>query len=171
MTKFAYFIEGANYSFDKVPKVFIEKQYFVKTKSNEYKCKVTGVSNYKNINYIFFPKGYKNFNRTENDAINLFKSINKYRKEITLTDEESDWIGENSSDIENINLCSWLISDFQRNGIYTENRERKSINNNGKIDWAKTIKKQLPIIQDDKLIYLNLITKKNIINNENVVST
>lgn len=159
-----YFIEGEYYKKDYIPKIYIDKQYFSLKENNFYRCEISGLSMFNNLWYIFFPKGYKiseNKNIENENGKYLFNAINKYRNNIQLHEEEKDWLGEKEGMVENRAVYEWIINDYRKNGLYLETIEKKEINGYGKIDWNRTIKNKLPIIQNEQYIYTELITKNN----------
>ena len=58
-----------------------------------------------------------------------------------------------------LNVINYYLD---RNGFYyTESEVIYKINNRGKINWSKTIKKIPPIIQGNSMIYLNTVVREN----------
>lgn len=63
-----------------------------------------------------------------------------------------------------------VIYDYMERGYYIE-REVEYINSKkGKINWARTIKNVKPVIQDEEVYYLNFITRRNKINENNLIT-
>lgn len=173
MNNFKFFVEGDEYEKDVVHSQLIELQFFQKMKNNKFKLKVCGLSKLDNNILVFFPKGY-NVNIPEESNIKnaktLFQVIRKYKDTIRLTEDEYDWLGKENELINNIAIVDWLIDDFKRNGFYIEKIEKRNINQGSRIDWSRTIKNQVPFIKDEQLIYLDVITKKNHINANDVIT-
>lgn len=167
------FVEGEEYHENEIQEEFIEKQYFQKNKKGTFTLKVCGITSFKKNNYIFYPKGY-NLNSTEEKHLNfarkLFQTLKKYKNSVLLSDAEYDWLGYGNDLNDNIELVEWLIDDFKKNGIYTESIENNGINKKGKIDWARTIKNQTPLIKDNKLIYIDVITRNKQINTKHAIT-
>ncbi len=61
----------------------------------------------------------------------------------------------------------FIIKDYIARGYYREQEVIYNMSKNGKINWNRTIKTQKPFIQDTDVFYLDFVTKKNtIIENE-----
>ncbi|MBL0847224.1 LlaJI family restriction endonuclease [Mammaliicoccus fleurettii] len=172
MIRFISFIEGEKYSKNEIPSKFNGEDYFKKNKDGTLTSKVCGISILNRDTYIFLPKG--SFKNCDSDyklkvGKRVFKSLMKYKESVRLTDEESDWLGEDSKEIEYIDTIEWILKDYFQNGIYYEQNKKQEMNGKGKINWAKTIKQTLPYINDSKLLYLDVITNKNQ-TNSNIIS-
>lgn len=63
-----------------------------------------------------------------------------------------------------------IIKNFYRNGYYKEREMIYSISKKGKINWNRTIKTQKPYFQENKIFYLDLVTQKNTINDDNLIT-
>lgn len=171
--KYNFYIEGHFYSKERIPKIYIEKQYFQSKPNELYKCCVTGISIYFDSINIFFPKGYNidiDFEKLLVAGKLLFQTINKYRNEIILNEDEIEWLGNENSSIKLLNTYEWIIKDFIKHGLYIEMDEKEEVNSKGKIDWNKTIKNELPIIKQGQFIYTNIHTKKTKLRTDNYVS-
>ena len=59
-----------------------------------------------------------------------------------------------------LELVQWFIEDYKQHGIIRIKRRVNQINGGGRIEWSKTISRKLPIVNEDDLIYLDLITSK-----------
>ena len=120
---------------------------------------------------VHFPLGF-----------NLSDDEDKLRKEILLLlnvlskfNNSQDALASNiqSKDIENnIPLSSYLflIYDFVQRGYYKECIVEYTSSKRGKINWSRTIKKKRPLIVDDDFIYLDFITKKNVVNENDMIT-
>lgn len=64
----------------------------------------------------------------------------------------------------------YLIRDFITRGYYKEGVVEYVSSKRGKINWNRTIKQKKPVIQDTDVFYLDFITKKNIINENNLIT-
>lgn len=64
----------------------------------------------------------------------------------------------------------YLIYDFLNRGYYRERETHFNISTRGKINWARTIKTQKPYLQDDTAYYLKFVTKKNTVNDNELIS-
>lgn len=64
----------------------------------------------------------------------------------------------------------YVIYDYFNRGYYRERESHYSSEMRGKINWSRTIKTQKPYIQDDEAYYLRFVTKKNLINDNELIS-
>lgn len=172
MIRFISYIEGERYSEDDIPSKFKNGEYFKKNKDGTLTSKVCGISILNKNTYIFLPKGFSENSDSDYKlkvGKRVFKSLMKYKKSVMITEEESDWLGEDTIEIEYIDTIEWILKDYFQNGIYNEQNKKQEMNGKGKINWAKTIKQTLPFINDSKLLYLDVITNKNQ-TNSNIIS-
>ncbi|WP_414735386.1 LlaJI family restriction endonuclease [Carnobacterium divergens] len=159
-----YFIEGESYLREDIPEDLLEKGYFILNPRRGYILKLCGIVTSKESVYIFFPKGYrihKNDDQNLNFGRMLFKTISKYKNSIFLKNEEEDWLGRDNNNIVILDIIQWLIEDYLTNGLFLITERKSELQGSGKIDWNKTIKKKLPFVKNDKLIYLSLITNRS----------
>lgn len=63
-----------------------------------------------------------------------------------------------------------VIYDFYNRGYYKEYEVQYNVANRGKIDWSRTIKTQRPVLQDGNAFYLNFVTKKSSINENELIT-
>lgn len=63
-----------------------------------------------------------------------------------------------------------VIYDFYARGYFIENEVQYQISKKGKIDWNRTIKSQKPYVQDNDVFYLDFVTKKNTINENELIT-
>lgn len=173
MIRFESFIEGQKYFKDNIPNEYIDNGYFNLNKDKTVTSKVCGISIINNQTYLFLPKGVNEKLRSDNKlklARKVFKSLLKYKDTIRLSHEENEWLGKENNEIQSIDNIGWLINDYFNHGLYKEEYKKQENNGNGKIDWARTIKLKLPIINNSEFLYLDLITNKNQINNNSIIS-
>jgi len=64
----------------------------------------------------------------------------------------------------------FLIADFYGRGYYKEREVHYQTSSRGKIDWGRTIKTQKPIIQDMDAYYLKFITRRNPVNENELIT-
>ena len=175
MNTLCYFVEGEIYDKSCVPKSFIEKEYFKEIPKETDKCvlKVCGIVSIDPKDYIFFPKAY-NINQDDKKLRNtggvLFQALLKYKDSVRLLDEESDWLGNKNNDIKHLNLIQWLLNDYIQNGLYKVSERLVEENGKGRIEWTRTIKTKLPFIIGNQFSYLNLVTSKNNITSDHIIS-
>ncbi|UTI86267.1 LlaJI family restriction endonuclease [Mammaliicoccus sciuri] len=87
-----------------------------------------------------------------------------------LSEEETEWLGKDNNDIESIDNIEWLLNEFFNHGLYKEEYKKVENNGKGRIDWARTIKLKLPVIDDSDFLYLDLVTNKNQINTNSIIT-
>lgn len=173
MIRFESFIEGQKYTKHKIPTDFINKGYFNINKDKTVTCKVCGISILDKKTYLFLPKGI--YNNTDSDVKlklgkKVFQSLLKYKNSIRLSEEETEWLGKDNNDIESIDNIEWLLNEFFNHGLYKEEYKKVENNGKGRIDWARTIKLKLPVIDDSDFLYLDLVTNKNQINTNSIIT-
>lgn len=64
----------------------------------------------------------------------------------------------------------FLIKDYIARGYYREQEVIYNVSKTGKINWNRTIKTQKPFIQDADVFYLDFVTKKNTIKENELIS-
>ena len=64
----------------------------------------------------------------------------------------------------------YMISDYYKRGYYKEHEKQFHHAIHGKIDWSKTIKQVRPYIQNDDAFYISFITRKNTINQNELIT-
>ncbi|RIN97932.1 LlaJI family restriction endonuclease [Mammaliicoccus sciuri] len=100
----------------------------------------------------------------------VFQSLLKYKNSIRLSEEETEWLGKDNNDIESIDNIEWLLNEFFNHGLYKEEYKKVENNGKGRIDWARTIKLKLPVIDNSDFLYLDLVTNKNQINTNSIIT-
>lgn len=77
---------------------------------------------------------------------------------------------EFESQNEPIQSYMYIIQDYLSNGLYKEKEVSYQQNNKGKINWGKTIKTQNPMVNEGSVFYLDLVTKKNKIKEDDLIT-
>lgn len=57
-----------------------------------------------------------------------------------------------------------IIRDYQHYGILETRFKKLQINGNGKVNWSKSFKQQTPVMQNNQMFYLDLVTEKKLKN-------
>ncbi|WP_312650503.1 LlaJI family restriction endonuclease [Aminipila sp.] len=86
---------------------------------------------------------------------------------------DSEVLGQsNSFDEVKFPIQSYLfiIQDFYVRGYYKEREIHYNVSKRGKINWSRTIKTQRAYIQDEDLFYLDFVTKRNQINENELIT-
>lgn len=63
-----------------------------------------------------------------------------------------------------------IIRNFYERGYYKEREIQFTVAKRGKIDWNRTIKNLKPYVQDNDCFYLDFVTRKNQINENEIIS-
>ena len=63
-----------------------------------------------------------------------------------------------------------IIVNFAENGYYRETETVYKVSDHGKINWARTIKTQRPFLQDDDAYYLQFVTYKNPVKDNELIT-
>lgn len=69
-----------------------------------------------------------------------------------------------------IQAYMYLINDFYVRGYYVEREKQYQTAKQGRINWNRTIKTQKPYIDNNKVFYLDFVTSKSQINNNELIS-
>ena len=64
----------------------------------------------------------------------------------------------------------YIIKDFFERGYYIEREVEYTISKRGKINWPRTIKTQKPVIQDNDVYYLDFVTRRNTVNENQIIT-
>lgn len=64
----------------------------------------------------------------------------------------------------------YVLKDYVMRGYYKENIVEYHKSKTGKINWSRTIKTQRPYIQDLNVFYLDFITKKTVVNENELIT-
>lgn len=120
---------------------------------------------------INFPIGYhiSDDNRElRKDIMLLFTTlaVNTERKESELPGQ-----GSSFDEVEfPLQSYIYLIKDFIARGYYREQEVSYKVAKTGKINWSRTIKTQRPYVQDTDVFFLDFITKKNSIKENELIT-
>lgn len=120
---------------------------------------------------INFPLGY----HISNDERELREDILLLLTTLSMTVEKNEStvmkVAKDMSDIGfPVQAYLYIISDYCDRGYYKEREIQYQINNRGKINWGKTIKTQKPYIQDMEAFYLKFVTRKNPVNENELIT-
>lgn len=120
---------------------------------------------------VHFPIGYhlsEDEKTLRKDILSLLNVLAR-----NTNKKESEIYGSKNQD-ENMGIpvqaYLYLIKDFFERGYYKERETHYQKAKKGKINWSRTIKKQKPVIQDNKAYYLDFIVKKNTINEDGLIT-
>lgn len=120
---------------------------------------------------INFPMGYhisEDNKELRKDIILLFTTL-----AANTEHKESELLAQGSSfDEVEFPLQSYiyLIKDFFARGYYREQEVSYKVAKTGKVNWNRTIKTQRPYVQDLDVFYLDFVTKKNSIKENELIT-
>ena len=69
-----------------------------------------------------------------------------------------------------IRAYMYIISDYYSRGYYKETEPVHNVAKRGKINWNRTIKTQKSYVQEDGIFYLDFVTRRNNINDNEMIS-
>ena len=121
--------------------------------------------------HINFPLGFDISKDDKGLRKDIFLLLNTIKN--TTARKDSEIFNEYSEyDVLGFPMQAYMnvIYDYYKRGYYTEREVLYNVSNRGKIDWGKTIKKQKPYIQNNNVYYLDFVTKKNMMNSDNIIS-
>lgn len=120
---------------------------------------------------INFPMGYhisEDENELRKDIILLFTTLstNTERKESEVLMQ-----GYSFDDVDfPLQSYMYLIKDFLARGYYKEQEVLYRVAKSGKVNWNRTIKSQKPYVQDMDIYYLDFVTKKNSVKENELIT-
>ena len=119
---------------------------------------------------IHFPLGFHLSNtekEVRRDILLLLNVLSKHTKK-----KESKLNLENSYNFVEWPIQAYLfvISDYYARGYYKEKETIYEKSKKGKINWGKTVKTQKAYIQGNEVFYLDFITKKSNINENELIT-
>lgn len=120
---------------------------------------------------ISFPMGFhlsENDKELRKDIMLLFSTLatNTDRKESEVLGNENRF-----AEIEfPLQSYMYIIKDYFDRGYYREQEVTYKVSKRGKINWNKTIKTQKPYVQDNQVFYLDFVTKKNEIKENELIT-
>ena len=120
---------------------------------------------------INFPLGYhisEDDNELRKDIILLLTTLsaNTERKESEILKQ-----GNAFDEVEfPLQSYMYLIKDFFVRGYYKEQEVLYKVAKSGKINWNRTIKTQKPYVQDMDVFYLDFVTKKNSVKENELIT-
>lgn len=118
---------------------------------------------------VYFPLGYE----IPEDNVECRKSIMDLMKTISvgnrLINSDSKY-SMNNGKVEEVpfNSFIWVINDYLNNGLYTDKEKIYKRNQNGKINWKKTLNTKF-YISGNNAVYLNPYVEKNTLE-DNVIT-
>lgn len=102
----------------------------------------------------------------------MIKLLFEYSKREKLLDQEKEFLGIDTTNDKGslLSIINYILEDYEENGLYMKKRKIREINGNGEIDWIKTVDKNDMLINDDVPVYYELVTVKNNIHKELIIT-
>lgn len=141
--------------------------------SNMDSDKFVGIKCEKGDYSIHFPLGFRiaeTDKELRRDIILLFNSIKKTTKMKKSESETYNEFIEYSQLDFLFQAYLAVIYDFYNRGYYHEQEVIYNISKRGKVNWSRTIKTQKPYLQDEQVFYLNFITTRKSINENEMIT-
>lgn len=110
---------------------------------------------------VYFPLGYEiplENSECRKSILNLIKTISIGRRLINGDSKLS--VNNGKEDEVPFNSFIWIINDYLNNGLYIDREKIYKQNQNGKINWKKTLNTKF-YISDKSAVYLNPYVEKN----------
>lgn len=120
---------------------------------------------------VIFPRGYRlseDEKQVRKDIVRLLATLNRFSGRCE-GEKTFNSIGEMNLSMP-IQSYQYIIYDFLTHGYYTEKEVDYHINNKGKVNWKRTIQKITPQINNNNIVYLNFVTRKNKIKDNNIIT-
>ena len=121
---------------------------------------------------INFPLGFSLDSTSDStlrkDILLLLNVLRNFTQQQFNSVPKSNFVTKNST----FPLFAYLyvLKDYVMRGYYKENIVEYDKSKTGKINWSRTIKTQRPYIQDLNVFYLDFITKKTVVNENELIT-
>lgn len=121
---------------------------------------------------INFPLGFSLDSTSDStlrkDILLLLNVLRNFTQQQFNSVPKSNFVTKNST----FPLFAYLyvLKDYVMRGYYKENIVEYHKSKTGKINWSRTIKTQRPYIQDLNVFYLDFITKKTVVNENELIT-
>ena len=167
-------IEIDNNYMDEFIKNLTKRKLISIKKDKKISFKYVGIITYKDKVLFIFPK-YIDKKETELDLQEfkpILKLLKEYSKTENLDSEELETLG---LDLENqytntIPLLAYILDNYIENDIYYNEIVTDEYNGEGEILWDKTVDNIDPFIVNNQVIYLDFITKLNVLNDSSLIA-
>lgn len=140
------------------------KDYF-EIKNNTVKFKFCGFLSINEYLICVFPKGFpveeKEQPILQENAKLLIKVLKKYNHKSIMYSSTNTHSTERYNN-NYISLSSEITRDYKMHGLITQTIKTQNVNGPGKTNWNMTIKKTLPSLVNNTLMYIELINEKTL---------
>ena len=148
------YVDGAVYLKKNIPDKLLR---FFREKNEKFViADIVGIVVLKKIIYVFLPKN------TDESKINL-NHLNILLNTLKKSTNLLTGVGNDNFELEKSDLTKtieWLINDFNNNGVYKVVEKDLYSGEGGKIQWDKTLKKEVPLYANENLIFMDFVRKK-----------
>ena len=167
-------LEIDNEYMDELIKNLIERKLISKNKDKTISFKYVGIIIYNEKVLFIFPK-YIDKNDDELDLPEfkqILKLLKEYSKIERLDSEEIETLGLDLEDqfTNTVSLVVYILDNYIENNIYYNEIVTDEYNGEGEILWDKTVDNIDPFIINGQVIYLDFITKLNILNDSSLIT-
>lgn len=126
----------------------------------------------------YYPKencNKNNLNEIKNHIKKICCVVEKLRAEGKSFDDEEYLFnpyeqGVTKQAVNRVELAEYIIEDYIQYGLYVKDLTETVKGGRGRTSWAKTVRKVSPIIQNNSPIYLELMNKRHIIDENDLLS-
>lgn len=130
------------------------------------KFKLCGFVILKNRLIIVLPKGVletEESSSNEEKAKILLKVLIKYEKN-AVKNKAIHYSSQNNNNENLFSSIAEIIKDFKLHDILTTTLKKREINGSGKINWKQTFNKSMPVIQNNRPVYVDLVHERKLKN-------
>lgn len=103
----------------------------------------------------------------------ILKLLMEYSNREVLDTKEEEYLSyDYENDCNILSIIDYLLIDYFQNGLYIKQEKKRSINDQGRIDWNRTIEKNNVMFnQNGQPIYLELVTWESTFSNNFIITT
>ena len=174
--KFAELCNLYNMEFETVNMFLLKNKLIeIEDKNNRIIFRYVGLVSIGNLIMFILPKYVKeltDINSNKDHAKLILMILQKYvESKRNLPNYKLETLNFTDEDLiyNKIAILKYFISDYIENGLYTNNRREYIKNGVGKIEWNKTIQNNSVIVSRGIPIYVDIITDRTNIDNENII--
>ncbi|MBQ6654595.1 MAG: LlaJI family restriction endonuclease [Erysipelotrichaceae bacterium] len=111
--------------------------------------------------HVYHPECYplsKDSSDFATEVLNLLKTFSLIKN---LSEDESiSYAGDSEGEF-HIKAYVWIISDFLRNGFFINQERVYAMNQNGRINWKRTLNQQ-PLVSNGNVVYKDIVVEKKV---------
>ena len=111
--------------------------------------------------HIYHPECYSlNIDSSDftTEALNLLQTFSLIK---TLSEDKGfSYVGDSGGEF-HIEAYIWMIADFLRNGFFINQEKKYVLNQNGRVNWKRTLNQQ-PLVSNGNVIYKDIVVEKKV---------